>query len=560
MDERNGTESPFPQALVDAFRAHPDVPAFEYRSRPVTRGEVLDLIGRCVTGLRAAGLGPGSSVALATDVTPEGFAVQLAAFVLGCRVTGLRPGLTPEHLGQVLADDIDAVVTDDLAGRLGDVVAGGLGPAVTGRGTGPGRGTEPGRATVPRPGSDSPDAPAATVLRLRPDLPDAPPVTVLRLGPDLLDAHPAADDLSPQGRPDDIALVTLTSGSTGQPKGCAQTYRSMTAHWSWQPARWTDRTTALATAYARYLLFGTLTSAVIFEHLGLCLLGGGTAVIPDPPLNFPHVFAQHRISACLMTVPRLYRVLDTLREERVDTSSLRALVVAGSPLPPHRLALARERLGPVVYQGYGQTEAGMLALLTPDDLARWPEEALDSVGRPWVGVEMEIRDAEGRPVPSGASGEIWVRTATAMSGYWKDEERTREVLRDGWIRTRDIGRLDRHGLLRLTGRARDVIIINAVVHYAGAIERALTGHPDVDEAYVVGAPDEQTGEAAHAFVVPAPGRTPDSEVLRAHVTARLGAGSAPATVTVVRDVPVGQTGKPDKGALRARLDGGGKRR
>jgi fatty-acyl-CoA synthase len=489
--------APFPQPLLDALRREPDVPAFEYRSRAVPRGEVLELIGRFAEGLREAGLGPGRSVGVHTGVTPEGFAVQIAAHVLGCRVTGLRPGLPPAHLAHVLAQDIDTVVTDETGAGL--------------------------------------------------DLTSSS-ATVLRLG-DLLAAHPTPGDLTPQGRPGDVALVTLTSGSTGRPKGCAQTYRAMGVHWAWQPATWTKQTLRLTEGYRRYLTFGTLTSAVIFSHLGLCLLSGGTAVIPDVPFAFPQVIAEHRVTACLMTVPRLYRVLDTLRTEAVDTSSLRALTVAGSPLAPHRLAEAVDRLGPVVHQAYGQTETGVLTLLTPDDIAQWRDDVLATVGRPRAGVEIRVLDPEGRPARAGTTGEIWVRTPYAMCGYWKDELQTREVLHDGWVRTRDLGRLDDRGFLHLTGRTREVIIVNAIVHYAGPIERALATHPDVDQAYVAGAPDEHTGEAIHAFVVPVTGRTPDPAALRAAVAAELGEASVPATITTVPHVPVAPSGKPDKRAL-----------
>ncbi|OKI05385.1 AMP-dependent synthetase [Streptomyces sp. CB02923] len=470
----------------------------------------MDLTGRCVRGLRAAGVGPGSSVAVAAGVTPEAFALHIAAHLLGARLTGLRPGLPPGHLARTLAGGIDVLVHDEPSG--------------------------------------SPELLAAAGRLVR-----------LGLEKDLLSTpEPASpDDLVARGRPDDIALITLTSGSTGQPKRCAHTYRGLTASWSWQPARRSPRTTALAAAYARFLLFGTLTSAVIFEHLGLCLLGGGTAVIPDPPLSFPEVFARHRITACLLTVPRLHHILNTLRtdtDNTIDLTSLRALLVAGSPLAPHRLAEAAERLGPVVHQGYGQTETGMLTLLTPDDLARRPDTAYGTVGRPLDGVDISVRDpADGQPVPDGAAGEIWVRSAGVLAGYHQDEAETRAVLRDGWVRTRDLGRLDEHGFLRLTGRTRDVIIVNAVLHYAGAIEQALARHPDVDQAYVVGAPDERTGEAAHAFVVPTAERRPDPAALRAHVAAELGPASVPATITVIREVPVAASGKPDKKALLARV-------
>ncbi|MGA4843589.1 class I adenylate-forming enzyme family protein [Streptomyces sp. G45] len=519
----NSTEPPFPQALVDAFRRHPASPAFEHRSRTVTRGDVLALVGRCVAALRAAGFGPTSSLALATGVTPEGFAAQIAAHLLGCRVTGLRPGLTPAQLAHVLAGGVDAVIADADTARPELLAAA--------------------RRTA-APGG----------------------IPVLRLETDLL-AEPAPGDEPPcrglldrglvaRGRPDDIALVHLTSGSTGHPKGCAVTYRALTAFWAWQPARWDTRITRLAAGYRRFLLFGTLTSAVMFEHLGLCLLGGGTAVIPDPPLEFPAVVERHRVTALLMTVPRLHHVLDTLRTEgprATDLSGLRVAIVAGSPLAPHKLAEAVERIGPAVHQAYGQTETGMLTLLTPDDLAHGTDDVLTSVGRPWAETELSVRDAEGEPLPPGATGEVWARTPCAMAGYWRDPEESAEVLRGDWVRTRDIGHLDPAGHLHLTGRARDVVIVNAIVHYTGPIERAIAAHDDVDQAYVVAAPDDETGEAAHAFVVPAPGRAPELAALREHVAAELGVTGLPSTLTVLAEAPVAASGKPDRRALLARV-------
>jgi acyl-CoA synthetase (AMP-forming)/AMP-acid ligase II len=504
----NPAEPVFPQPLVDAFLRDPSTTAFEYRSQPVSRGRVLGLVRRCAANLRAAGVGPGDQVAVTTAVTPAGFAAQIAAHLLGCQVLALRPGLTSAQLVHVLGQGAKAAVADTTTGPVLSAAAG----------------------RVP-------------VLDVDRDLLADPPAT-------------AADDLPrAAGRHDDIALITLTSGSTGHPKGCAQTYRSFGDHWSWQPARWSPTVRTLAAGYRRFLVFGTLTSAVMLEHLALCLLSGGTAVIPEPPLSFPHLWERHRITACLCTVPRLYQILDTLRAEDIDTSTLRALLVAGSPLSPHRLAEAVDRLGPAVHQGYGQTETGMLALLTPHDLAAHRDRAMDSVGRPLPGVDVSVRDERGRPLPPGAEGEIWVRAGGAMSGYWNDEQQTREVLRDGWIRTRDLGTLAGDGFLRLVGRARDVIFVNAVLYYAGAIESALAAHPDVDQAYVVGAPDEATGEAAHAFVVPAAGGDPRPEALRAAVRAALGEAAVPATITLLDAVPVAPGGKPDKQALLARVPG-----
>ena len=523
----NPAESVFPQPLIDAFLRDPEAPAFEFRSLPVSRGEVLGLVRRCAARLRAAGLGPGRGVAVTTAVTPAGFAAQIAAHLLGCRVTGLRPGLTPPQLRHVLGQGLDMVITDATTATAGLLQA---------------------AATA-----------SAGVLDLDHDLLAGAPGTPAASGggepTGFGDAPTAADDdLTARGRPGDVGLITLTSGSTAGPKGCAQTYRDLSGHWSWQPAsRWSEAAHRLAAGYGRYLVFGTLTSAVMLEHLALCLLGGGTAVIPDGPVSFPHTWERHRVTACLCTVPRLYQVLDTLRTEQIDTSSLRVLIVAGSPLPPHRLAEAANRLGPVVYEGYGQTETGLLTLLTPEDLTARRAQVLDSVGSPMPGVRLSVRDPRGEPVPAGTAGEIWVRADGAMSGYWRDEEQTLDVVHDGWIRTRDLGTLREDGYLRLVGRTRDVIFVNAILYYAGAIEAALAAHPDVDQAYVVGAPDEHTGEAAHAFVVPAAGRAPAPDALRAAVRSALGEGAVPATVTVLGAVPLAPSGKPDKKALLARV-------
>ncbi|MEV5495503.1 AMP-binding protein [Nonomuraea fuscirosea] len=521
----------FPTPLLDALRAAPATPAFEHGARIVTRGELLELIRRLTDALREAGLGPGRAVAVRTEVTPEAFAAHMAAHVLGCRVVGIRPGYPPGQLEHVLGMGVDAVIVDPATAtprllRAGTPLSLGPVPGATDLLARPARATglPSGQADrADRAGHAGPAGPAG---------------------------YPAyaSGDWSPvvAARPDDVAVLTFTSGSTGRPKGCAITYRALTEHWAWQPRVWGPVAAALARGFERYLLFGTLASMVVLEFLAPCLLGGGMAVIPEDdgrPL-FPYAIERHRITGSIITVPRLSAMLE--RVDKADVSSLRALMVSGSPIGPRRLAEAAARLGPVVYQGYGQTEAGNVAMLTPEHIAAG---VVASVGRPHPGVELSVRDEDGLELPPGRTGEVHVRSPYVMAGYWGDERETHETLRDGWLRTRDLGHVDADGFLHLAGRTRDVIMVNAMVVYAGPIERVLTGHPGVAEAYVAGAPDEGTGEAVHAFVVPAQGRAPDRAALCELVRAELGEDSVPKTITMVPGVPVAISGKPDKRAL-----------
>ncbi|NJP98600.1 long-chain fatty acid--CoA ligase [Nonomuraea sp. FMUSA5-5] len=470
---------PYPGPVLDLLAAAGDRTVFEHGTRTVSGAGMLGLVRRIAAGLRAAGLGLGDGVAMMLGVTPEAFAAIIAGHVVGARVVGVRPGLPPAQLRHVLHQDVDATVTDDDRGTL-----------------------------------------SLSDLLSTPDEGGRPELSA---------------------RPGDIARLLYTSGSTGTPKACAQTYAAMSAAWTARPEAWPPAIKELASRLGRYLVFGSLSSQVMMEYGVLTLAAGGTMVVADPPA-FPDAITRLRATASVITVPRLYKLVAAQRRRPADLSSLRALMVSGSPLEASRLREARDVLGPVVFHGYGQTETGTISMATPQDVP-------PSVGIPPDVIDVEARGPDGRPVPPGVDGELYVRTPAQATGYWADPGQSAEVFVDGWVRTRDLGHFDHDGRLYLTGRTRDVIIINANLHYAGPIERALAAAPGIAEAYVVGAPDEETGEAAHAFVVPEPGRTPDPAALRERVAERLGDACVPATITVIDEVPVGPNGKPDKRLL-----------
>ncbi|WP_312877961.1 class I adenylate-forming enzyme family protein [Lentzea indica] len=319
-----------------------------------------------------------------------------------------------------------------------------------------------------------------------------------------------------------------TSGSTGAPKACAQTYASMTNAWTAQPDAWPPAIRELATRLDRYLVFGSLSSQVMFEYAILTLTAGGTVVVADNPVD---AITRHKATARVITVPGLAKLVAGQRHSPADLSTLRALLVSGSPLTTERHREALEVLGPVLFHGYGQSETGMISMATPSDPP-------GTVGKPPV--DVEIRD-----------GELFVRTPGQASSYWANPEESAEVFVDGWVRTRDLGHFDADGYLHLTGRVRDVVIVNANLHYIGPIEHVIAEHPDVAEVYVVAVPDDDTGEAVHAFVVPKGDRVPELTELRQLVTERLGAACAPVRVTAIAEPPVAPSGKPDKRLLTA---------
>ncbi|WP_162907504.1 class I adenylate-forming enzyme family protein [Allorhizocola rhizosphaerae] len=341
---------------------------------------------------------------------------------------------------------------------------------------------------------------------------------------DLLAAEPL--DVTPRAHPDDVARLLFTSGTTGRPKACAHKYRAIGL--AYEKDRWPAPLARMMRDFSRYLVIAHISGPPMFTYLGRTLVAGGTAVLIGDGMGVPEAIARTGCTAVVMRPPLLAATLDST----VDLGGLRAVVLGGSPASPALLEAATARLGPIVWQVYGQSEAGAISMLTPDDIAAGHAA---SVGRPVSDVELDIRE-----------GEIWVRSPHMMSGYLDETE---DVLRDGWLNTRDRGHVDADGRLHLTGRSRDVIMVNAEVCYAGAIERVLALHPDVAQAFAVGVPDRRTGEAIHAFVVPAGDRRPPPDELTALTRLHLSVNSVPSTFTVIHDIPLTATGKPDKPAL-----------
>ena len=227
-----------------------------------------------------------------------------------------------------------------------------------------------------------------------------------------------------------------------------------------------------------------------------------------------------------------------------DFQSLR-LVRCGSDKVPAELETEfTELTGLAIDEGYGCSETG-LALLNPPSGRIVP----GSVGQAAAGFELAIRDADGRELEAGQQGSVWIRTPSVMTGYWGDPEATRAVLRDGWLDSGDVMRVDDQGYFWFCGRKKQIIVHDGSNIFPQEVEDALLLHPDVQAAGVVGLHDLVHGENVRAYVVAKPARTPTEAALIAFARERIGY-KAPEEIRFLDEMPLNPTGKVDRVSLK----------
>lgn len=498
------------EEILVAPAADRDREALVYGDRRISGGELVDTVHRLAHALDDR-IRPGTVVALLAGNTPEAMAARYAVNLLGAGVTQPHEGLSAEAQARIV-DDVEAAL----------VLV------------------------------DAPHAATAADVLER-----AAPVGVLGLGdtgrwPDILaeSADASTDPITGRARPGDVEQVRHTGGTTGHPKGITYTFahhlRSarVRAHLSGFGSDGTGTRLLVATPIAH------AGGAMADRTLG----GGGTVVLQDgfEPGAFLDALTRERITHTFLLPPLIYQLLDHPALERADLSALRSVVYGGAPANPRRIAEAVDRIGPVFRQFYGQTEAGGISALAPEEHGR--PELLETVGRPIPTTEIAIIDDDGARVGPGTRGELWVHTGTEMDGYWKQPGLTAETIVDGWVRTGDVAWQDEAGYLHLVDRVKDMVVVVGGHVYTSELEDVLMGHPGVRQAAVFGAPDPDGTEVVRAAVVPAD-PAPTGAELSDLVADRAGAMYVPREISFVRRLPLTGIGKTDKKRLRAELTG-----
>ena len=281
----------------------------------------------------------------------------------------------------------------------------------------------------------------------------------------------------------------------------------------------------------------------VAEEIGYVI----TTVIPGTPWKAEAVLALLADEGVTVGqgVPSQWRLLlDRPEFDRTDLSRIRICGTGAAPVPPSLVREMQERIGCPVVIGYTSTEAALTTGSLPGDS---PELIARTVGRARENVELRVVDDAGDVVPAGEVGNVECRSAAAMRGYWRDPDRTNEVLLpDGWLRTGDGGWLDEDGYLTLVGRRTEMYMRGAYNVYPVEVERVVSEHPAVSQVAIVGKPDPVLGEIGVAFVVPAAeGEAPSLEELRAWTRKSIADYKAPDVVELVPELPLTPMGKVD---------------
>lgn len=494
-----------PDLLAAAAVSAPDRVAFDVAGEAASYAELAERVDRLASWLSAAGIARGDRIAIRAANGRLHFDVYLAAARLGAASVPLATELAAPEVARLVADARPRLAFADTAGA-GALHAAGLDVVVE--------------------GSERHAAALATEVGGPQDFPE----------------------------PSDTVLIVYTSGTTGEPKGVCLSHEAVTAN---------------AAINARSQGFGVhevyLTSTPLHHTSAAArvftMLDGAHTHVVMPRFEagaWIEVTETQRVTSAIIVPTQMQRILDheTFSPQRL--ASLRLLVYGTAPSARQQVWRMRQALRCGLYHGYGLSETvGVVAALTAADhaaLAGPEDPRLGSIGRAIPGAEVVVRRSDGSEVTPGEVGEITVRTAKIMSGYWGDRAATEAAFSDGWFLTGDLATVDGDGYITIVGRSKDIIISGGVNIHPAKVERAIAAHPDVQEVAVFGVPDAEWGEVPVAAVRASPGSALRPGDVTELVAAELDRRSRPRQVVFVEDLPRTATGKIRRKDLRRLLD------
>lgn len=356
----------------------------------------------------------------------------------------------------------------------------------------------------------------------------------------------------PPAHNDDVAVFLYTSGTTGFPKGAMLTHKNLISN-----VKSCNQVIQINNK-DRILLFLPLFHSFTFT---VCVLlpvyVGATIVLLESVRPFSKIIKsilKERITY-LVAVPTIYNILS---KKKIPTIikfflrfllNLKACISGASPLPESTLREFERRFKVPLLEGYGLTEASPVVSVNPLNGKRKPL----SVGPPLPGIEVQVVDEKGKILPQGEIGELIVKGENVMKGYYNRVEDTKEVLKDGWLYTGDMAKIDEDGYIYIVDRKKDLIIVDGMNIYPREVEEITMEHPDVEECAMIGLSDGKGSEIPYMYIRKKKGSILDESEVRRFLNGRLARYKMPRKIIFVEDFPRTPTGKIKKTELKKQM-------
>lgn len=517
LSNRGGNNMDLSTQLQETASRNMKKTAYIFMDQETSYAELNGAVSQFADGLRQLGVKKGDKVALLLGNSPH-FIIGLYGILrLGATAIPVNPIYTPDEIGYILKNgDVKAVVSLDLLIPMFE------------------------KLNVMLPDiRDIIICPSSTEAK---EIPDHLSVSnkmksftnVLEMG------NPQF--IGSEVEPEDLALILYTSGTTGKPKGAMLTHRNLYSNArdvaDYLGINVNDRIITVLPMFHVFCLTVSLNAP---------LMNGGTLVIL-PKFSPQEVFrvAKKYEITLFAGVPTMFNYLLQYPDSNPeDLKSLRFCISGGSAMPVALLTNFEKKFNVIVSEGYGLSEASPVTCFNPLNRPRKP----GSIGTSILNVENKVVNELGEEVPPGEVGELIVRGPNVMKGYYKMPEETAATIKDGWLYTGDLARMDDEGYFYVVDRKKDMVIVGGYNVYPREVEEVLFSHPDIAEVAVIGAPDPNLGEVVRCFVVPKTPELTEEQVID-FCKERLAKYKVPQSIDFMDDLPKNTTGKILRRALK----------
>lgn len=534
-------EGPLSVNLDGAVARFPDRIALDFLGAVTTYAQLGDQVARAAEALRSTGVRSGDRVALILPNCPQHVVAFYAVLRLGAVVVEHNPLYTPRELRKQFEDHgaVHTIAWNKVVQTLQEfpadleqqtIVSVDVTRAMPART----------RIALRLPISKAREAREALTTRVRGTVP----------WETLVSADPLPSTV-PKPETDDLAIIQYTSGTTGTPKGASLTHRNLLSNAAqsraWVPSIRRGEGCVVYAVLPMFHAYG-LTLCLTFAMS----MGARLVLFPrfDPDMVLA-VTKKHPATFLPLVPPIAERLLKAALEKGVSLAGTE-VAISGAMALPHELVVPFEAAsGGYLVEGYGLSECSPVLMANPVADNRVP----GTVGLPLPGTECRVVDPDEptRDVPAGERGELLVRGPQVFSGYYGKPEETGRVFVDGWFRTGDIVTIDEAGFVRIVDRIKELIITGGFNVAPTEVEIALRQHPDVEDAAVVGLPNERSGEEVVAAIVPVAGATIDEESVREFARGILTPYKVPRRIFVVDELPKSLIGKVLRRQVRESL-------